>query len=106
MAIQLEHHQIELRSRVDEVLHYIWDPIGVAGVPEARDEYYSYITPIFDFLLEGKTQNEISKTLLDMSTGHMGLTYSKELKKRTEQASEVLIRWTKIIQAQDDYHTK
>ena len=32
----------ELYRRVDEVLHYLWDPIGVAGIPEARDEYYGY----------------------------------------------------------------
>jgi len=28
-----------LHPAISEVLHYIWDPSGVAGVPEARDEY-------------------------------------------------------------------
>ena len=33
----------ELHRRTDEVLHYIWDPIGVSGVPTARDEYSGYV---------------------------------------------------------------
>lgn len=106
MAIQLEHHQIEIRARVDEVLHYVWDPIDVAGVPEARDEYDSYITPILNLLHEGKNENEVTTVLLDISTSQMGFAKSRHLKKRAQQASEALIRWAKIIQDQDDYHTK
>ena len=37
----------ELFSRVDEVVHYVWDPIGVAQEPWARDEYNSYLSQIF-----------------------------------------------------------
>jgi hypothetical protein len=33
----------ELYRRIDEVVHYLWDPIGVSDVPEARDEYHSYL---------------------------------------------------------------
>jgi hypothetical protein len=45
--MKLLPHQDELYRRTDEVLHYIWDPIGVAGVPEARDEYDSYLPHAF-----------------------------------------------------------
>ena len=88
------------------MLHYVWDPIGVAGVPEARDEYDSYISPTLDLLAEKKSENEISTALLDISTSHMGMAKSRDLKKRAKQAAEALIRWTKIIQDRDDYHTK
>jgi hypothetical protein len=37
----------ELFKRVDEVLHYFWDPIGVKKVPQARDEYVGYVPKIF-----------------------------------------------------------
>ena len=47
MGTKLEPHDEELYRRVDEVLHYIWDPIGVAGAPMARDEYYAYLPQIF-----------------------------------------------------------
>jgi|GEM_PF-7106682 len=30
-------HDAELHQRIDEILHYLWDPIGVAHVPDARD---------------------------------------------------------------------
>jgi hypothetical protein len=29
----------DLYRMVDEILHYVWDPIGVAGEARARDEY-------------------------------------------------------------------
>jgi hypothetical protein len=40
MGRKLSPEQNELYKRVDEVLHYVWDSIGVAGEPHARDEYY------------------------------------------------------------------
>jgi hypothetical protein len=33
----------ELNQRIDEVLPYLRDPIGVAGIPLAGDEYQSYV---------------------------------------------------------------
>jgi hypothetical protein len=33
----------ENRARVREILMREWDPIGVAGSPEAADEYDSYV---------------------------------------------------------------
>lgn len=36
-----------LYSKIDEVIHYLWDPIGISYVPEARNEYYSYLPEIF-----------------------------------------------------------
>jgi hypothetical protein len=36
----------ELRRRVDEVLYYIWDPIGVSDQPYARGEYEGYVPKV------------------------------------------------------------
>ncbi|MGE9297066.1 MAG: hypothetical protein ACQKBV_12335 [Puniceicoccales bacterium] len=81
MSPKLEHYQIELRQRVDEVLHYIWDPIGVAGVPEARDEYDAYISTVYTVLTKKeKEKKELYRLLLDISSGHMGLAKDKFLK--------------------------
>jgi hypothetical protein len=35
--------------RIRSVLMDDWDPIGVQGVPEAADEYDSYVMPIYCF---------------------------------------------------------
>ena len=50
MGKKLEPKDEELYRRVDEVLHYILDPIGVSGIPQARDEYYSYLPGVFQLV--------------------------------------------------------
>lgn len=50
--MNLSSQDKELLRRIDEVLHYRWDPIGVAGVPQARDEYESYVPQVFQLLKE------------------------------------------------------
>ena len=36
----------ELSRRVDEVLFYVWDPIGVQPEPCARSEYDNYVSEV------------------------------------------------------------
>ncbi len=50
MGQKLSLSELELYRRTDEVLHYLWDPIGVAGIPEARDEYHSYLPVVFSLV--------------------------------------------------------
>ena len=42
----------ELERRIDEVLFYVWDPIGVSDTPAARGEYSSYTMTILKYVLE------------------------------------------------------
>jgi hypothetical protein len=61
-----------LYLRVEEVLHYMWDPIGIAGVPQARDEYESYAPKVFD-LVRGTTDGkDVAAYLSWVSTDLMG----------------------------------
>jgi hypothetical protein len=48
--------------RVNEVLHYIWDPIGVRGEPRARDEYDSYAPEVYSLLQSGAPSNRLQPT--------------------------------------------
>ena len=41
----------EFNNRADEILHYIWDPIGVAGAVMARDEYSGYVPKLVTLLM-------------------------------------------------------
>ena len=41
----------ELIKRVDEVLFYVWDPIGVSKFTGARDEYSSYALTIISLVI-------------------------------------------------------
>lgn len=73
MVMKLEPKDEELYRRVDEVLHYIWDPIGVRGVPQARDEYDSYLPKIFQLVRDETPANIIAQHLTEIVVNRMGL---------------------------------
>jgi len=62
-----------LLCRIDEVLHYLWDPIGIAGVPQARDEYESYVPNVFRLLKATTDGNDVAEYLHWLSTEHIGM---------------------------------
>ena len=50
-----------------------WDPIGVSGIEEARDEYYGYLPEVFHLVIEGAPSPRIAADLLSVATDRMGL---------------------------------
>ena len=97
MGHKLSHQDAELYRRVDEVLHYIWDPIGICDEPHARDEYHSYVQRVFSMLKSSKDSKAISDYLVEIAHDQMGLTSSR---KRAERAAEILLKYKhKILEA-------
>jgi hypothetical protein len=92
MGEKLPPDQLELYRRTDEVLHYIWDPIGIADVPEARDEYHSYLPRIFELLLV-RNEEGIRNLLRTVTCDNMGLDLTEEQLARIDRATQSLIRW-------------
>jgi hypothetical protein len=84
----------ELYRRTDEVLHYIWDPIGVSTAPEARDEYYSYLPQVFKLLKSEAGAESIAAYLTEVATQRMGLG---ENHKRDLEIAELLLHWQHIV---------
>ena len=80
----------ELYRRTDEVIHYIWDPIGVSTCPSARDEYYSYLPEIFGLLKSSVDAERIAAHLTEIATKRMGLF---ENRKHDLEVAEVLLDW-------------
>ncbi len=70
MAIDRQHIRV-LQQRVDEILHWRWDPIGIAGTPQCRDEYSSYAPAVTRLLAEGATASEIATHLTKVATCSM-----------------------------------
>jgi hypothetical protein len=68
----------ELYRRVDEVLHYLWDPIGVSGIPAARDEYETYVPQVFELLNDDANRGRIAGYLNWVVTERMGLSENAE----------------------------
>ena len=82
MGTKLQPDEMELYRRVDEVLTYVWDPIGVAGVPQARDEYYGYLPKVFKMVLDGQAPDTIADYLIEIETESMGFSNAKKIKKK------------------------
>jgi hypothetical protein len=90
MGKKLPPDERELYRRVDEVLHYLWDPIGVAGEPGARDEYEEYLPRVFSILTKGADEQEIAKYLISVERDSMGLEGNAAKALRT---AEILIEY-------------
>lgn len=78
MKDKLTPKEKELYRQTDETLHYLWDPIGVKGIPQARDEYHSYLPRVFSMLIAGSKDSEIAEYLVKVEENSMGLSSNKE----------------------------
>lgn len=96
MGNQLSAEDKELFRGVDEVLHYVWDPIGVAGTPESRDEYDSYAPHVFS-MLQDSPSAEIAQFLVTTEAETMGLAGSECVQERAEEVVEILKAWRDFI---------
>jgi hypothetical protein len=80
-----------LAARVGEILHWHWDPIGVAGVAEARDEYDSYVPLVVQMLVDGKSKDEVARHLSRIEGENMGLTVGSQPSTHLEEVADTLI---------------
>ena len=97
MGHRLEPYQNELYRRVDEVLSYLWDPIGVAGIPEARDEYHGYLPHIFSMLVNGSAEGAIADYLNEVVSDRMGMTVSDASREHAHEMESCLRNYHEVI---------
>ena len=82
----------ENRARVRAILMRDWDPIGVAGIAEAADEYDAYADKAYVMLMdEGATAEAIAAYLFWVATEGMGMSASPFLQERSEGAAKSLV---------------
>lgn len=72
MRVLKNKTKITFEQAVDEILHYVWDPIGIAGIPQCRDEYSSY-THLIVRKSKVCTRDELIQCLLDLELHSMGI---------------------------------
>lgn len=94
MGAKLSQPERDLYIAVDEVLHYIWDPIGVAGVPQTRDEYHGYLPRVFSLVRNGEDEQVIADYLALITTENMGLSMNLQ---RDLEVARILIDWKEAI---------
>ena len=64
-----------------------WDPIGIAEITEAQDEYDAYVSGVYRLLARRAPVREIFEYLWWLETDHMGLCGDLQ---RTEKIAEML----------------
>lgn len=84
----------EFRRRVDEVLYYVWDPIGVADEPFARAEYESYVPKVLELLVSQDDPAPISVYLADIMQTRMSLSPNLPL---CDQIASLLLEHKRAI---------
>jgi hypothetical protein len=94
MGMKPSSKDAALYEAVDEVLHYIWDPIGVRSVPQARDEYRSYLPQVFRLLRDGRSAESIADYLGEITRETMGLSGNA---KNDLGAAVILIDWKEAV---------
>jgi hypothetical protein len=75
MGQKLPPKEMALYRRCDEILHYLWDPIGVRGAAGARDEYEGYLPQVFALVMADQPDpNAIADHLVAIESDRMSLS--------------------------------
>jgi hypothetical protein len=94
MGTKLSPQDNELCQRIDEVLHYIWDPIGVRTEPNARDEYESYLPHVFSMVKHGVSAAALARHLQEITTGRMGLS---SVETHDLEVAQLILDWQRTV---------
>lgn len=101
MGQKLNDLDMALYRLVDEILHYKWDPIGVSDLPEARDEYHTYLPVVFSMLKQNKNSEEIANYLTETQSDRMGLSKSPQMSSANLQIAGLLINTRDFLNQKD-----
>lgn len=84
----------QYHNEIRRILLQDWDPIGVSDIPEAQDEYDSYIGGVYSKLIRRAPKHELFDYLWEVETKNMGLYGSRS---RTANAVEKLVALRETI---------
>jgi hypothetical protein len=73
---------------IHEVLLHEWDPIGVADIAEAQDEYDGYVGELYAMLIRHVPRSQLVDHLWWIETEHMALHGSRQ---KTEEIADRLL---------------
>lgn len=78
MGNKLPPNQRGFYKRIDEILFYKWDPIGISDSDWARDEYRSYLPRAFAYAMESESPEPIARYLGVVISESMELSASPD----------------------------
>ena len=71
MDVLTENKDLALYQRIDEILWFDWDPLGINDIAP-RDEYKSYVIDIIDLVKAKADSQTIAQHLLKIEKENMG----------------------------------
>lgn len=77
----------ELYGRIDEILFFQWDPLGVSYAVEVRDEYRTYTPKIYSLLKNSAIVTDIARELKRLENEWMGVAINEQ---QREEVAEIL----------------
>ena len=91
--------RLDLRQRCEEVLYYVWDPIGVHLIPQTFHEYSSYVPEVLLLLKSGADAAAIAIHLSAIEIEQMGLGPGRpDLSSRSaDRAAQCLVDWREYL---------
>jgi hypothetical protein len=84
-----------MEQRVSEILFYVWDPIGVNGMPSCRDEYESYVPIVSAYLLHDMAEVGIDALLMFIMEDYIGVGLTKSPRRKSAHldTKRMLLEW-------------
>jgi len=75
---KLTQEQKALYRRVDEIVFYRWDPLGISDSDWPRDEYETYVPRIFGAVIGNDSPEPIAALLGSIQMEFLGLCQSQQ----------------------------
>jgi hypothetical protein len=67
-----------IRTRIDEILFYKWDPIRLSNSNTARDEYTMYVEEILQVAIASESPKPLAGHLTNLCTQSIGTKGNRE----------------------------
>ena len=82
----------EVHRQIESVLLRDWDPIGVAEVSQAQDEYRDYVREVYDVAVQTRSAEAVAKHLVRIEWKTMSLCVwgFRPCKKRLPVAQKII----------------
>ena len=88
MGKKLSSDELKLYKRIDEILFYIWDPIGIGDTDWSRDGYHGYLPTVFKLAIENSSPIPLAEYLALIASDRMDLVLPDDHHKK---ASELIL---------------
>lgn len=80
---------VEIETRVSEILFYVWDPIGVNGMPACRNEYEDYVPIVSAYLIHNFSEIGVGALLKYIMEVQIGVHISNSPRRKAQHKETV-----------------